>query len=80
MLTRTIVFIGAFAAMGGLAYPMHKQLMHGPLWVLHESHRRPRRGIFERNDLFGVFFALLRSSSSTSGLTVTACSSPWGAA
>jgi beta-carotene 3-hydroxylase len=26
--------------------------------VLHESHHRPRSGRFERNDLFGVLFAL----------------------
>lgn len=58
MLVFTTLFLGAFAAMEGLAYLMHKHLMHGALWVLHESHHRPRQGVFERNDLFGVFFAL----------------------
>jgi hypothetical protein len=37
MLALTIVFIGAFAAVEGFAYLMHKRLMHGALWVLHES-------------------------------------------
>jgi beta-carotene 3-hydroxylase len=50
-------FLGAFAGMEGVAYLAHKHLMHGPLWVLHASHHRPRSGWFEANDLFGVFFA-----------------------
>jgi beta-carotene 3-hydroxylase len=47
-----------FLAMEGVAYLMHRFLMHGPLWFLHESHHRPRRRWFELNDLFGVFFAV----------------------
>jgi beta-carotene 3-hydroxylase len=31
--------------------------MHGFLWVWHESHHRPRTGVFELNDLFAVVFA-----------------------
>ena len=53
-----LLFLAAFAGMEALAWLMHKYLMHGPLWVLHESHHRPRAGRFERNDLFGVFFAV----------------------
>jgi beta-carotene 3-hydroxylase len=52
------LFLTALAAMEGVAYLTHKHLMHGPLWFLHESHHRPRRGFFERNDLFGIFFAI----------------------
>jgi beta-carotene 3-hydroxylase len=52
------LFLAAFAGMEGVAYLMHKHVMHGPLWVLHASHHRPRTGPFEANDLFGVFFAL----------------------
>lgn len=48
-----------FAAMEGVAFLMHKYVMHGPLWVLHHSHHRPRDSAwFEANDLFGIFFAL----------------------
>jgi beta-carotene 3-hydroxylase len=53
-----LLFLGAFAGMEVVAYLMHKYVMHGPLWVLHASHHRPRTGPFEANDLFGVFFAL----------------------
>ena len=52
------LLVASFVAMEGLAYLLHRYVMHGPLWVLHESHHRPRSGRFERNDLFGVFFAL----------------------
>jgi beta-carotene 3-hydroxylase len=50
--------LGTFVAMEGVAVLMHRHLMHGPLWVLHESHHRPRAGRFEANDLFGVLFAI----------------------
>ena len=43
--------------MEAVAYLMHRYLMHGPLWFLHESHHRPRRSPLEWNDLFGAFFA-----------------------
>ena len=52
------LFLVAFAGMEGLAWLMHRYLMHGPLWILHASHHRPRTGRFEANDLFGVFFAV----------------------
>ena len=53
-----VLFFAAFAAMEGVAYLTHKYVMHGCLWVLHESHHRPRTGRFEKNDLFAFFFAL----------------------
>ena len=52
------VFLATVLAMEGVAWWMHKYLMHGPLWVLHRSHHRRREGAFERNDAFGLFFAL----------------------
>lgn len=52
------LFLGVFAGMELAAWLMHRYLMHGPLWVLHASHHRPRTGWFEANDLFGVFFAI----------------------
>jgi beta-carotene 3-hydroxylase len=58
MLLYAALFLAAFVTMEGVAYLSHKHVMHGPLWFLHESHHRPRGGAFERNDLFGVFFAL----------------------
>ena len=57
MLVNALLFFGTLAGMELFAYVMHKFLMHGPLWFLHASHHRPRKGWFEWNDLFGVFFA-----------------------
>lgn len=45
--------------MEAVAWASHKWLMHGPLWILHQSHHVDRKGKFEANDLFGVFFSLL---------------------
>jgi beta-carotene 3-hydroxylase len=58
--TLTALALGAltFVGMEAVAYLMHRHLMHGPLWFLHESHHRPRRGPLELNDAFGAFFAL----------------------
>jgi beta-carotene 3-hydroxylase len=32
--------------------------MHGFLWVLHEDHHVPHKGIFEKNDAFFLMFAI----------------------
>lgn len=58
LLVNALLFLAAFAGMEGVAYLTHKYLMHGPLWSLHESHHVPHEGGLERNDLFGVFFAI----------------------
>lgn len=52
------LFFAVFVGMELAAWLMHRYLMHGPLWILHASHHRPRTGWFEANDLFGVFFAV----------------------
>jgi beta-carotene 3-hydroxylase len=52
-----ILFLATIAAMEGVAYAAHRWLMHGPGWVLHESHHRPRTGAWELNDLYFVIFA-----------------------
>jgi beta-carotene 3-hydroxylase len=43
--------------MEGVAWALHKYAMHGFLWVLHKSHHEPRKGMWELNDVFGLFFA-----------------------
>lgn len=50
-------FLIALIAMEGVAWATHRWLMHGPLWVLHRSHHRPRHGALEANDLFAIGFA-----------------------
>jgi beta-carotene 3-hydroxylase len=53
-----LIFLASLAGMELVAYLTHRYLMHGSLWFLHRSHHVARRGPFEWNDLFGVFFAL----------------------
>jgi len=58
VLTNVLLFVAAFAGMELVAYVTHKYVMHGILWNLHESHHVYHEGWFEKNDLFGVFFAI----------------------
>lgn len=51
------LFLLTVALMEGFAYVMHRWVMHGPGWVLHASHHRPRKGNWELNDLYFVIFA-----------------------
>lgn len=53
-----VVFIATVIFMEGFAYVAHRWLMHGPGWFLHESHHRPRTGMFELNDLYAAIFAI----------------------
>jgi len=52
-----LAFIGTFLAMEGVAWTTHKYVMHGFLWVLHDSHHKPHKGPFELNDFFFLFYA-----------------------
>ncbi|HZV21372.1 MAG TPA: sterol desaturase family protein [Hyphomicrobiales bacterium] len=49
--------LAVFFAMEGVAWVTHKYVMHGFLWCLHKSHHEPRKGFWELNDAFGLFFA-----------------------
>ena len=53
-----LIFICTLAGMEVFAYAMHRWIMHGPGWLLHESHHRPRSGLLELNDLYALIFAL----------------------
>jgi len=54
MLINLGLFVGTVIAMEGVAWLTHRYVMHGWGWAWHESHHRPRRGVFEKNDLFAV--------------------------
>jgi beta-carotene 3-hydroxylase len=53
-----LIVVGTFMFMEGVAWFTHKYVMHGFLWTWHHSHHVPRKGIFERNDLFAVVFSI----------------------
>ncbi len=54
-----LVFLAVAVGMEGVAWAMHKYVMHGFLWVLHEDHHHPRGRGLQKNDLFAVFFAVI---------------------
>jgi beta-carotene 3-hydroxylase len=54
-----MVFLAVFFGMEGVAWATHRYVMHGSLWMLHESHHEPRSSWFELNDLFGFFFSFV---------------------
>lgn len=63
-----LVFLLAAVAMEGVAWALHKYVMHGFLWVLHEDHHRSSGRRFQKNDLFALFFAGLSAGLISSGL------------
>jgi beta-carotene 3-hydroxylase len=58
MLINSLILIGSFVAMEGVAWLVHKYVMHGLLWSWHQSHHSHTDGVFELNDLFSVIFGL----------------------
>ena len=53
-----ILVIGTFLLMEGVAWFTHKYVMHGFLWIWHESHHKVHDHTLERNDLFALVFSL----------------------
>ena len=64
MLVVGVVLI-TFVLMEGVAWWMHKYIMHGLFWNLHEDHhvRDDHDSFFERNDSFFIFFAIMAMAS-----------------
>jgi beta-carotene 3-hydroxylase len=59
ILVYILVIVITFLFMELVAWFLHKYVMHGFGWYLHEDHHRYTKGRFEKNDLFGLFFAIL---------------------
>ena len=53
------IVLATFLAMEGVAWAMHRFVMHGFLWVLHrDHHQRDHDHVLERNDAFFLLFAV----------------------
>lgn len=51
--------LATFLVMECVTWCTHKFVMHGFLWYLHEDHHQPKyQGVFEKNDVFFVIFAM----------------------
>ena len=58
-MVEVLVFIITFAAMEWAAWFLHRYVMHGFLWNLHEDHHKPKPNYrFQKNDWFAVVFAV----------------------
>ena len=55
-----LIVVLTVVVMEGVAYSVHRWIMHGPLgWGWHKSHHEDRHGVFEKNDLYAVVFAVI---------------------
>lgn len=50
--------LATFFLMEGATWLIHKYVMHGFLWYLHEDHHKKYPGFFEKNDAFFFIFAI----------------------
>ena len=58
-MSHIILFILTFAFMEFAAWSLHRFVMHGFLWILHEDHHTPNKNRWwQKNDAFAVFFAV----------------------
>lgn len=53
-----LIVIGTFLFMEFVAWFTHKYIMHGFLWIWHESHHKKHNHALERNDLFALVFSI----------------------
>lgn len=59
MIMNAAGFLAGLVAMEGVAWAMHRYVMHGPMWSWHKSHHEPARRGLEENDLFALVFAAM---------------------
>lgn len=59
MLTNAAIVLGTFIVMEVVAWAVHKYVLHGPLWNIHESHHKPRNHLFELNDVSFAFYGVI---------------------
>jgi beta-carotene 3-hydroxylase len=67
LLIKLILLFGTFFLMEGVAWFTHKYVMHGWMWRWHASHHHHHHGIWEKNDLFGICFAVLATVTIVAG-------------
>lgn len=53
-----VIVLAVFLIMEFVAWALHKFVMHGFLWHLHEDHHVKEPGFFEKNDAFFLVFAI----------------------
>jgi beta-carotene 3-hydroxylase len=59
MLVNAAIVVATVLIMEGVAFAVHKYVMHGPGWGWHRSHHKAHDHVFEANDLYAIVFAAL---------------------
>ena len=59
MLTNAAIVLGTFLLMELVAWAVHKYVLHGVLWNIHESHHKPHTHKFELNDVSFCFYGVI---------------------
>lgn len=59
MLTNAAIVLGTFLMMEVVAWAVHRFLLHGVLWNIHQSHHVKHKHTFELNDLSFAFYGLI---------------------
>ena len=70
ILLHVIVFLGTAVFWEFVAWFMHRYVMHGFGWFLHEDHHRKTGKKLQKNDAYAVFFALCSFLLIYGGLSV----------
>lgn len=69
LILNTLIVLATVLAMEGVAWSVHRYIMHGPLgWGWHRSHHEETDGVFELNDLYAVVFSVLSGALITFGI------------
>ncbi len=53
------IVLGSAIAMEYIAWAVHKYIMHGFGWAWHRTHHEEHDNLLEKNDLYGLFGAVL---------------------
>ncbi len=63
----SLIVIASVFGMEIFAWAFHKYFMHGRGWSWHESHHVRTEGLFEKNDLYGVWFSIIAAAMFMAG-------------
>lgn len=61
-LTSLALILLTVVALEGLAWVVHRYLLHGPLWFLHRTHHEPQPTWFEANDVVALVYGVLSAA------------------
>ncbi|MFM9976546.1 MAG: sterol desaturase family protein [Sphingomonadaceae bacterium] len=62
ILDRLLIAAATVLVMECVAWASHRYIMHGWGWAWHRDHHEPHDNVLEKNDLFGVVFAVIAMS------------------